>query len=443
MSTPSTPQTPVDSTGFVATRDGAARLDEADPLAPQRERFLIPPVDAGDRASVYLVGNSLGCMPRGVREAVEAELEDWARLGVRAHLEGRCPWYSYHEQFRESSAGLVGASPGEVVVMNSLTVNLHLMLVSFYKPSGRRTKILIEPTAFPSDSYAVASHARLHGLDPAETIVRLEPRAGERTLRTEDIVARIEAERDEIALVLLGGVNYLTGQWFDMERITAGARACGCVIGWDLAHAAGNVPMRLHDWGADFAVWCSYKYLNGGPGATAGCFVHDRHADEPGLDRLAGWWGNDPATRFAMASDFVPTSGADGWQLSNPSILAMAPLRVSLAMFAEVGIEALRAKSVRLTGYLAFLLGEKLGDRARVFTPTDPAQRGCQLSIGVPGDARRVHEGLTGRGIVSDFREPDVIRVAPVPMYNSFGDVFAFVEALDAEIDADGRAGAS
>lgn len=431
MSTTRSTDAPV----FEATRDGALRLDAADPLAAMRDRFMIPPSSAHDdgRPSVYLVGNSLGCMPKGVRAVIEQELDDWATLGVRAHLEGRCPWYSYHEQFRGSLARLVGARPSEVVVMNSLTVNLHLMLVSFYKPSGTRTKILIEPTAFPSDSYAVASHARLHGLDPAEVIVRLQPRADERTLRTQDIIAQIESHGDEIALVLMGGVNYLTGQWFDMEAISRAAKARGCMVGWDLAHAAGNVPMRLHDWGVDFAVWCSYKYLNAGPGATAGCFVHDDHADEPGRNRLAGWWGNDPATRFAMVPDFVPATGADGWQLSNPSILAMAPMRVSLSMFDEVGIDALRAKSIRLTGYLEFLLSEMLGDRAQIITPSDPAQRGCQLSILVPRSAREVHAGLTARGIVADFREPDVIRVAPAPMFNSFGDMFEFAEALDTE----------
>ncbi len=413
----------------------AATLDAQDPLRGFRDLFAIPSA-ANDptRPCVYLTGNSLGLMPRAVPGAIRVELEDWARLGVAAHLEGRNPWLPYHEFVREPLARLVGAMPHEVVAMNSLTVNLHLLMVSFYRPTRERRRIVIEDSAFPSDSYAVASQAAFHGYDPGEAIVRLRAREGEHTLRTEDVEAFFEREGRSVAMALLGAVNYLSGQWFEMERITAAAKRAGCVVGWDLAHAAGNVPVRLHDWSVDFAAWCSYKYLNAGPGAVAGAFVHERHthdgAASADLPRFAGWWGNDPATRFQMGPEFSPVPSADAWQVSNPPILSLAPVRVSLDIFDRATMPALREKSLRLTAYMEFLLDRLCGDRVRVLTPRDPAQRGCQLSLAVPGRGREPERALQSRGVVVDFREPDVIRAAPVPLYNTFEDVHAFVTAL-------------
>ena len=342
-------------TEFQTDEACARALDAADPLAHTRELFHIPPAgaQAGGGEAVYMTGNSLGLQPKATRRLIEQELEDWARLAVEAHLHGRDPWLPYHEWFRDPAARLVGGvegGAGECVMMNSLTANLHLLMVSFYRPTQERHRIIIEDTAFPSDSYAVASQLRLHGYDPRDALIRLKPREGEETLRTEDIEQVLEREGKGVALVLLGAVNYLTGQWFDMERITAAAKAQGCIVGWDLAHAAGNVPMRLHDWGVDFAAWCTYKYLNSGPGAVAGAFVHVRHSRSFELPRLAGWWGNDPATRFRMGPDFTPREGADGWQLSNPPILALAPVKASMKIFDKVGMSAIREKSLKLTG---------------------------------------------------------------------------------------------
>lgn len=434
------------------TQAGSFRSDEAsaieqdrdDPLAPLRGEFLIPRSrDVGgpdDGPCVYLTGNSLGCQPRAVRGLLEQELDDWARLGVEGHLHGRDPWLPYHEQFRGPLARLCGATEREVVAMNSLTVNLHLLMASFYRPTRERHAILIEDSAFPSDSYAVRSqadfHAPAHGFDAAGAIVRLKPREGETTLRTEDILAAIARERGRVALVMLGAVNYLTGQWFDMAEITKAGRAAGAAVGWDLAHAMGNVPLRLHDIGADFAAWCSYKYLNAGPGAVAGAFVHERHLD-PGrgpfgtgrMPRFAGWWGNDPATRFKMGPDFQPVARADAWALSNPPIFSLTPLKASLALFDAAGVAALRAKSEALTAYLAGLLGAWC-PRVRVLTPPDMASRGCQWSLVLPGEARSAFKRLQAAGVVCDFREPDVVRAAPVPLYNSFHDVWRFAAML-------------
>ena len=407
----------------------ARQLDAADVLAGLRDHFLIPTLPDGSPV-IYFCGHSLGLQPKALRAVLEQELEDWARLGVEAHFRGRTPWYSYHELFRESAANLVGALPGEVVMMNSLTVNLHLMLTSFYRPDQQRRKILIDEPAFPSDLYAVQSQIRCHGLDPADALLTVKPRPGEHVLRMEDVESELHRHGREIALVLLNGVNFFTGQWLDMERLTRAAHAAGCAAGFDLAHAAGNVPLRLHDWQVDFAVWCSYKYLNSGPGAVAGCFVHERHGHNPDLPRLAGWWGNDPTTRFQMPGRFMPRPGADGWQLSNPPILAMAPLRASLALFDEAGMPALRAKSERLTGYLEFLLGRLPAGAFEIITPRDPRQRGCALSILVRDRPRAVLEALQRQGVVCDFREPNVIRVAPVPLYNTFHEVWRFARIL-------------
>jgi kynureninase len=345
---------------------------------------------------------------------------------------------TYHQRLAPALAELVGAEPLEVVAMNSLTANLHLMLASFYRPAGERRAILLERSAFPSDRHALESQVRHHGLDPAHELIEIGPRHGEDCLRTEDLVTTIEREGARIATVLLPGIQYLTGQVLDLESITAAARRAGCRVGWDLAHAVGNVPVRLHDAGADFAVWCSYKYLNGGPGAVGGAFVHTRHAHDSGLPRLAGWWGHDPATRFLMGPDFRPAPGADGWQLSNPPILAMAPLAASLEHFATVGLPALRRKSVELTGYLERLVQQHLAGRVQVITPADPSARGAALSLRLLGltrdRARAVFEGVRRRGVLPDWREPDVIRAAPAPFYNGYADAWRFVDALQAEL---------
>jgi kynureninase len=414
---------------FRLDRSYAEALDGQDDLAAYRDAFEIP-TNAQGSPVVYLCGHSLGLMPRSVPDFVARELEDWARLGVRGHMHARTPWYSYHEVFRDNAARLVGGRPGEVVMMNSLTVNLHLMLTTFYQPSGRRRCILIEDNAFPSDRYAVASHVASRGLDPVETICVVTPRTGSGVLEPDDIERVLREHGHETAVVLMGGVNYFTGQWFDIGRVTELARAEGCVVGFDLAHAAGNVPLELHDWNVDFAVWCSYKYLNGGPGAVAGCFVHDRHGRNAALKRLAGWWGNDPATRFQMPLDFIPREGADGWQVSNPPILALAPVRASLEIFDEVGMARLRSKSVALTGYLARLLTALGEDVVSVITPVHPNARGCQLSLRVTRGTRALYEALEKMDIVVDFREPDIIRAAPVPLYNTFRDVWDFAAAV-------------
>jgi len=420
----------MDTKSVDCSEAGAASLDERDPLKKYRDRFLIPEAIGGcGEASVYLAGNSLGCQPRGVGALIEQELEDWAKLGVEAHVRGRDPWLSYHEQFREPLGRLVGALPHEIVAMNTLTVNLHLLMVSFYRPTAARHKILIEDGAFPSDSYAVKSQIRFHGLEVGKSLIRVKPRDGEETIRTDDIEALLEQEGDSIALVMLPGVNYLTGELFDIERITGAARAKGCVVGWDLAHAVGNVPLRLHDCGADFAVWCSYKYLNGGPGAIAGAFVHERHAGAK-LPRLEGWWGNDPENRFEMRADFRARGDVDAWQLSNPPIFSMVPLKASLAVFDEAGVEAVREKSVGLTGYMERLLGERCSDRVRVVTPRDSERRGAQLSLAIDGNARVVSERLAEKGVVADFREPNILRAAPAPLYVSYRDVWRFVDVL-------------
>lgn len=410
----------------------AAELDAEDPLSAYRDRFAIPVREDGSD-EVYLCGNSLGCMPRTVPDMLARECEVWAQRGVEGHLTGDAPWYTYHELVREGLARIVGAEPGEVVAMNSLTVNLHLMLVSFWRPEGggRRRRILMERGAFPSDRYAVTSHVAARGEDPDQVVEILEPRAGEDTLRTEDIEARLtRADAAEIALVLLGGVHFVTGECLDLATITRAAHAAGAVMGVDLAHAAGNVPLALHDWEVDFAVWCSYKYLNAGPGAVGGCFVHRRHSGNDALPRFAGWWGNDPATRFDMPDRFAPVAGADGWQLSNPPVLALAPLRASLALFDEAGIPALRARSLRLTGALEHLLQDLPAGRCRLLTPSDTERRGCQLSLRIPGGAQTVFEGLRSRGVLPDLRKPDVIRLAPVPLYNTFSDCWRAFTAL-------------
>ncbi len=417
---------------FAPEEDFARQLDAQDSLGQFREEFVLPRNAEGEPL-IYFVGNSLGLMPKTTRAAVDQELEDWARLAVDGHFDAATPWYSYHESVREPVARLVGAQPAEVVCMNSLTVNLHLLMATFYRPTKARHKILMEDPAFPSDTYAIKSQIAHHGFAPNESLLLARPRAGEFTIRPETIAELLEREGEKIALVLLAGVNFFTGQLFDVAKITALAQKQGCVVGIDLAHAAGNVPLRLHDWNVDFAVWCSYKYLNSGPGAVAGAFVHERHATNRNLPRFAGWWGNDPATRFRMQlePEFIPVPTADAWQVSNPPILAMAPLRTSLALFDQAGgMEALRAKSERLTGYLEFLLDQIPSRLFTVITPRPPNERGCQLSILVHEHPRELFAQLEGAGVKGDFREPNVIRVAPTPLYNTFHEVWRFAQIL-------------
>ncbi|CAN5605963.1 kynureninase [soil metagenome] len=417
---------------FSPDEDFALRLDAGDTLRSFRERFHLPRGSDG-KPLIYFVGNSLGLMPKATRQAVEQELNDWEKLGVDGHLEAATPWYSYHETLREPAARLVGAQPNEVVCMNSLTVNLHLLMATFYRPTKTRAKILMDAPAFPSDSYAIKSQIAHHGCDPHDALLVAQPRQGEQVLRQEEIELLLEKHGDEIALVLFAGVNFFTGQLLDIAKITAAAQARGCVVGIDLAHAAGNVPLALHDWKVDFAVWCSYKYLNSGPGAVAGAFIHERHATNPALPRLAGWWGNDPATRFRMQlkPDFVPVRSADSWQLSNPPILAMAPLRPSFAIFDEAGgMPALREKSIRLTGYLEFLLEREPSRRMTIITPSARSERAAQLSILFRDGAKEIFGKLEAAGVKCDFREPNVIRVAPTPLYNTFHEVWRFAEIL-------------
>lgn len=416
-------------------REHAHALDAADPLHAWRDRFVLPRDPEGPEL-VYLCGHSLGAQPILAADYVEEIMRDWRSLAVEGHFHARHSWLSYARRLAPALARLVGAGVHEVVAMNTLTVNLHLMLASFYRPAGARTALLIEQGAFPSDRYAAESQVKFHGLDPARDLIEIGPRPGEELLRTEDIVSFFEREGGRIATVLLPGIQYLTGQVLDIAAISAAARRAGCAIGWDLAHAIGNVELDLHGAGADFAAWCHYKYLNGGPGAIGGAFVHERHA-RADLPRLAGWWGHDQATRFQMGPRFQPIPGAEGWQLSTPPVLAMAPVAASLEHFDSVGLPALRSKSVALTGYLETLVRARLEGRVSIITPADPESRGAALSLRLecPRDrARAVFDGLRVRGIVPDWREPGVIRAAPVPFYNSFDDAWALVDALATEL---------
>jgi kynureninase len=417
---------------FSTDEQFALKLDTEDPLRVFRDKFHLPLGEDG-KPLIYFAGNSLGLMPKAARAIVEEELDNWAKLGVDAHHATGTPWYTYHEALREPTARLVGANPLEVICMNSLTVNLHLMMATFYRPTKSRFKILMEEPAFPSDSYAIKTQIAHHGLDPRDALILARPRKNEFTIRTEAIVDLMEKHADQLAVVMLAGVNFFTGQLFDIEKIAAAARKRGVVAGFDLAHAIGNVPLSLHDWNADFAVWCSYKYLNAGPGAVAGAFVHERHATNTKLPRLAGWFGNDPNTRFRLhlEPEFVPVPSADGWQISNPPIFAMAPLRASLAIFDDAGgMEAPRAKSIRLTGYLEFLLTENGSKKFTVITPRNSDARGCQLSILAHEHPKELLKELEAAGVKCDFREPNIIRVAPTPLYNTFHEVWRFARIL-------------
>ena len=417
---------------FDASLAWARKQDRSDELAGFRDRFHIP-TQAGLGDVTYLCGHSLGLQPASAATLVAEELEAWATLGVRGHFEGQRPWLPYHEQLTELAAELVGAAPLEVVAMNTLTVNLHLLMVSFYRPTPERFKLLIEKPAFPSDRYATESQVKFHGLDPAEALVEIEPRPGEDVIREADLYELIARAGPSIALIMLPGVQYYSGQLFDMAEITRLAHAEGCTVGFDLAHAAGNVPLALHDWDVDFACWCTYKYLNGGPGAVAAAFVHERYANDTDLPRFAGWWGQDKSIRFHMGPGFEPIPGAEGWQLSNPPILSLAPVIAALEIFREAGMERLRAKSLQLTAYFESLLRERLPEGIEIITPSEPERRGCQLSIRLPrpgADGRKLFEQLEASGAICDWREPDVIRAAPVPLYNGFADVYRFVEVL-------------
>jgi kynureninase len=413
----------------------AEQQDRDDPLARFRGEFLIPPRSVAGRGA-YLCGHSLGLQPKAAAAVVQEELDSWAQHAVDGHFDFARPWLPYHEALAPSLGRLVGAAPLEVAAMNTLTVNLHLMLASFYRPTAARRKILIEKRAFSSDRYAVAAQIRLHGFDPREALIEVGPRQGEDLIRMEDVCEHIERD-PALATVMLPGVQYLTGQSFDLRTITEVAHRQGCTVGFDLAHSIGNMQLALHDWNVDFAVWCSYKYLNSGPGAIGGVFVHERHAHAYDLPRLAGWWGHEKASRFAMPDEFKPIPGADGWQLSNMPILSTAPMRASLRLFDEAGLPALRKKSLRLTGYLETLLEAELRDRVTIITPRDPEARGCQLSLRLhrPRDAARaVFDALCRRGFIGDWREPDVIRVAPIPLYNTYTDVWDFVRTLGEEL---------
>ncbi len=407
----------------------AQEQDQLDPLASFRKQFHIPK-DPSGHDTIYLCGNSLGLMPVSTTAYVNQELEDWKNLGVEGHFHAKNPWMPYHEFLTDKMAKVVGALPSEVVVMNSLTVNLHLLMVSFYRPTKTRYKILFEYSPFPSDRYAIESQIKFHGFDPKDSMIELVPDEGEKTVSLDNIKNILDIHGDEIALILIGGVNYYTGQTYDFKSITQMGHAKGCVVGFDLAHAAGNLELHLHDDGPDFAAWCTYKYLNSGPGSLSGCFVHERHHSNKELPRFAGWWGHDKKTRFLMGNDFQPIETAEGWQLSNPPVLSMAAIRASLDIFDQAGITALRQKSEKLTAYLAYLITQESNKNIRIITPSDTQNRGCQLSIQMITPDKKLFNYLTDRGIISDWREPDVIRVAPVPLYNSFEDVWQFSRIL-------------
>jgi len=413
----------------------AQKMDQEDALRKYQGEFYFPKVNGAD--AIYFCGNSLGLQPKTVKGYIDRELESWASRAVDGHFDGGQPWFSVHKRGKQALAGIVGAKEHEVVVMNSLTSNLHALMVSFYCPMGKRKKILTEAGAFPSDMYMLESQARFHGFDPAEVIVEVAPRPGEHTLRTEDILDSIVREGDELALVMMAGVQYYTGQAFDMKAITEAGHRVGAKVGFDLAHAVGNYPLQLHDWELDFAAWCSYKYLNSGPGNVAGIFVHEKHANDPGLKRFAGWWGHDEELRFRMEKGFRPMYGADGWQTSNGNVIGMAAHQASLDIFRAIGMDRLRAKSLRLTGYLEFLIKKINGDSGvlEIITPENPEERGCQLSLLIHKGGKAVFDEFYKHGIVGDWRNPNVIRIAPTPLYNSFEDVFRFAQILERSLE--------
>ncbi len=414
---------------FKASIKFAKKSDEQDPLKKFRKKFHFP--KHKEKKAIYLCGNSLGLLSKNVKEAIDIEIEDWKKRAINGYLHARNPWLYYQHNFKKSLSLMMGCSEDEVTVMNALTVNLHLLMFSFYRPAGQRYKILMESGAFPSDQYAVETQVRFHGFNPVEAIIEVAPRGGEKLLRTADIVQAIEDNEESIALVLFGGINYYTGQLYDIESITQAAHKIGAYAGFDLAHAAGNVPLLLHQWHVDFAAWCSYKYLNAGPGSVSGVYIHEKFGNDLQFPRLAGWWGNEEKTRFAMEKGFIPQQGADGWNISTAQVFNMVALKASLELFDKAGIEQLRLKSIALTGYLEFLLKLLPDLNCEIITPADPLQRGAQLSLYFRKNAKEIHKKMTEQGIVVDYREPGVIRVAPAPMYNSFVDVYRFYEILN------------
>ena len=417
------------------TREFALQSDANDQLKEFRSKFFLPQHEGSD--AVYFTGNSLGLQPKSVSKYIQQELDDWARLGVEGHFHAKNPWMPYHEIFPQQLSKIVGCKPVEVVVMNQLTVNLHLLMVSFYRPTKTRYKIICEARAFPSDQYAFESQARFHGFDPYEAVIEVAPRENENLIRHEDIISTIKQHGESVALVCFGGVNYYNGQFFDIASITKAAHEVGAIAGFDLAHAAGNVELKLHDWNVDFACWCSYKYLNSGPGGVAGAFIHERHVKDKSLPRFAGWWGYEKETRFQMEKGFKPIPTAEGWQLSNAPVLSMAAHKASLDIFEEAGMERLHEKRRQLAAYLHFILSEinnRTGSVINVITPVEEDRRGCQVSMLVPVRGRKLFDALTKKGVVADWREPDVIRIAPVPLYNSFEDVWKFGQVLSSEL---------
>jgi kynureninase len=412
----------------------AKEMDQNDPLKDYRNQFHLPLQENG-QPYVYLCGNSLGLQPKSTAALIQQELTDWQNLGVEGHFHAKHPWMPYHEFLTAAMAKVVGARPEEVVVMNTLTVNLHLMMVSFYRPERKRNKILIEADAFPSDRYAAESQIRFHGLDPQECLLELKARPGEVCIRQEDIQNIIEENGEQIALIMLGNTNYYTGQYFDMKSITEWGHAQGCLVGFDCAHGAGNLPLNLSDTACDFAVWCNYKYLNAGPGGMGGVYINERHLGKKNIPRFEGWWGHNKDTRFKMRDAFDPTPTAEAWQLSNPPIMAMASVWSSLQIFEAIGMQQLRKKAVSLTGYLEYLVKSLGEDIINIITPSDPEQRGSQLSIQVKNADKQLFNQITEKGVIADWREPDVIRVAPVPLYNSFEDVYHFYKILEEAIN--------
>jgi len=411
-----------------STIEFARQKDQEDPLRSFRSRFHFPSHPAGNDSgeAIYFCGNSLGLQPKDVEAAIRQELTDWRELAINGFGHAKNPWMEYHDYFRRPLSKIVGCLEDEVTVMNALTVNLHLLLLSFYHPDRQRYKVIMEAGAFPSDQYALETQAKWHGFDPADVIVEVRPRDGEKTIREEDVMAAIEEHKDTLALVLLGGINYYTGQLFDMQAITAATHRVGAFAGFDLAHAVGNAPLQLHDWEVDFAVWCSYKYLNGGPGAVGGVYIHERYARDKDLIRLGGWWGNDEATRFKMEKGFIAKPNAGGWSISTAQIFNMVALKASLPLFEEAGMERIRAKSLELTAYLSWLLQQLRYISFEIITPAEPHRRGAQLSLYFAERGKEIHQKMTEAGIIVDYREPGVIRVAPAPLYNSFEDVYRF-----------------
>lgn len=420
---------------FENTKEFAQKLDSQDKLNKYRDEFIFPKVN-GEKV-IYFTGNSLGLQPKRTKAYVDEVMEDWANLAVEGHFYAEKPWWDYHERFAKPLSKIVGALPSEITVMNTLTVNLHLLMVSFYRPTKSRYKIICEEKAFPSDQYMFQSQVHFHGYKTEDAIVEIKRREGEHNIRLEDVLAKIKEVGDELALVLIGGVNYYTGQVFDIKTITAAGHDAGAIVGWDLAHAAGNIKLELHDWNADFAAWCSYKYMNSGPGNASGCFVHEKHHNNPELPRFAGWWGHNKERRFKMEPTFDPVQGADGWQISNLPVLSLAPYLASVEMFDEIGMDALIEKRDKITAYLEFILHEidkEVDSTFEIITPADPSERGCQLSVLLHGEGRSLFDYLMGKGVITDWREPNVIRLAPVPLYCSFEDMYDFGQILKAGI---------